>query len=55
MYFNNAVVKGLWVPEPSSTVEPAFAANAIKVSEVVGSTRAKPRPTDLLATVRFIF
>ena len=54
MCSSRAVVKGLLLLSPSSATDPAFAANAISVSETVGSILARPRPTYRDATVRFM-
>jgi hypothetical protein len=54
MYFTRAVAYGLFLLLPSSAVSPAFAANAISVLEMAGSTLASPRLIDRDATVRYI-
>ena len=48
----NAVAKGLdFVLSPSEAVKPAFAANAIMVLGLGGSTLARPRPMERRAIV----
>ena len=54
MCFTSAMVNGLFAPSPSLATAPALAAKAISVPETVGSTLARPRPIERLATVRFI-
>ena len=47
-------MKGLYLPSPSDAVEPAFAAKAISVLGLVGSTLAKPRLIPRTPIVRFM-
>ena len=54
MCLSSAAVNGLCAPSPSSAVEPALAAKAISVSDDCGSTRARPRPIERVALVRFM-
>src|SRR6202034_3063874 len=53
-YLTNAEVNGLFLLSPSEAVDPAFAAKAISVFGLFGSTLANPRPTARAPIVRFM-
>src|SRR5882724_2227604 len=53
-YLTSAAVNGLFLLSPSDAVDPAFAAKAIRVLGLVGSTFANPLPTARAPIVRFM-